>query len=92
MSIINKPFKYKIINKIEITKMTDDLRSYAKKTRSRLVIWFLIILFTVGLGLIWVFYGQRAALLGFLCLSGISIPIGLIALVLLGLSKVVDKE
>ncbi len=72
--------------------MTKDLRNYAKQTRSRLVIWFLIILFVVGLGLIWIIYGVRSALLGFLCLIGAFIPIGLIFLFLIGLDKIVNKE
>jgi len=72
--------------------MTKDLRNYAKQTRSRLVIWFLIILFIIGLGLIWLIYGARSALLGFLCLIGSFIPIGLIFLFLFGLDAIVKNQ
>jgi len=72
--------------------MTKDLRNYAKQTRARLVIWFLIILFVIGLGLIWLIYGARSALLGFLCLIGSLIPIGLIFLFLFGLDAIVKNQ
>ncbi len=72
--------------------MTKDLRNYAKQTRSRLVIWFLIILFVVGLGLIWLIYGAKSALLGFLCLIGSLIPIGMIFLFLFGLDAIVKNQ
>jgi hypothetical protein len=57
-----------------------------------MVIWFILILFILGLGLIWVFLGRNAALFGFLCLLGAGVPIGLIALSLLGLDAVVKKS
>jgi len=63
--------------------MPEDLRKYASQTRLRLILWFLGILFFIGLGLVWILYGREAALLGFLCLLGASIPIGLIAIFLL---------
>jgi len=72
--------------------MTKDLRNYAKQTRARLVIWFLIILFVIGLGLIWLIYGARSAMLGFLCLIGSLIPIGLIFLFLFGLDAIVKNQ
>jgi len=72
--------------------MDKNKTDYAKQTRKRLVIWFLIILFTVGLGLIWLIYGLQAAVLGFFCLLGTTIPIGLIVLLLFGLDQVVKEE
>jgi len=57
-----------------------------------MIFWFIIILFTLGLGLIWVIYGSRAAFLGLICLLGTFIPVGLIALFLFGLGKFVDRE
>jgi hypothetical protein len=41
-----------------------------------------ISLFIIGIGLIWWIYGPGAALMGFLCLLGAFVPIGLIFLVL----------
>jgi len=68
-----------------------NLEDYASQTKFRLVLWFILILFIVGLGLIWVFYGRNAALIGFFCLLGAGIPIGLIAVFLLGLDAIVKK-
>jgi len=68
-----------------------NLKDYASQTKFRLVLWFILILFIVGLGLIWLFYGRNAALIGFLCLLGAGIPIGLIAIILLGLDAIVKK-
>ncbi len=67
--------------------MPEDLRKYASQTRLRLILWFLGILFFIGLGLVWILYGREAALFGFLCLLGASIPIGLIAIFLLLLDR-----
>jgi len=72
--------------------MTNKQQSYTKQTRNRMVIGFLVILFTLGIGLIWIVYGKEAAFLGFICLVGISIPISLIALFLFGLGKISDSN
>jgi len=73
-------------------KKQPTLAEYTAQTRFRLVLWFLLILFFVGLGLIWFFYGRNAAIFGFLCLLGAGIPIGLIAFFLIGLDVVVKKS
>lgn len=62
--------------------MSRDLRKYMRDTNVRLIIGALILLFVVGLGLIWSIYGFGAAVMGFLCLLGAFVPIGLILLVL----------
>lgn len=72
--------------------MKNNDRSYAQQTRTRMVLWFIAILFIVGIGLIWILYGANAAFLGFICLLGSAIPIGLIALFLYGLGKVADPD
>jgi TM2 domain-containing membrane protein YozV len=60
--------------------MGRDLRQYAKQTNLRLVAGFLLLLFIVGDGLIYIFYGRNAALMGLLCLvAGLS-PLVLIML------------
>ena len=71
--------------------MTKDLRKYAKQTNFRLIVGTIIILFVVGLGLIAIFYGLNAALLGLICLLGAFIPIGLIVLLLFGLDRLVNR-
>jgi peptidoglycan/LPS O-acetylase OafA/YrhL len=58
-----------------------DLNKYASKTNRGLIIGGLALLFVVGLGLITLFYGPQAAL----------VPIGLVALAMVGLNAVVKK-
>jgi hypothetical protein len=53
--------------------MYRDLRKYAKQTNLRLIIGFLLVLFFIGDGLIFIFYGQGAAVMGIVCLlAGLS--------------------
>jgi hypothetical protein len=62
--------------------MYRDLRKYAKQTNLRLIIGFLLVLFFIGDGLIFLFYGQGAAVMGIVCLlAGLS-PVILIVGVL----------
>jgi hypothetical protein len=62
--------------------MGRDLRKYARQTNLRLMAGFLVLLFFVGDGLIYIFYGRNAALMGLLCLvAGLS-PLGLILIAL----------
>jgi hypothetical protein len=68
-----------------------DLRKYSSQTLVRLAVGALLILFIVGLGLIAWVYGLAAALMGFLCLLGAMLPVGLIWLFLGGLDWVVKK-
>lgn len=49
-------------------KMERDLRRYASQTNVRLIAGGILLLFVVGIGLIDVFYGHSAALVGLLCL------------------------
>lgn len=57
-----------------------DLREYAKQTNVRLGVGAFLLLFVVGLGLIYIIYGQGAALMGFLCLLAGLTPLVLIFL------------
>jgi hypothetical protein len=62
--------------------MGHDLRQYARQTNLRLIAGFLLLLFLVGDGLIYIFYGRNAALMGLLCLvAGLS-PLVLILIAL----------
>jgi hypothetical protein len=75
--------------------MSRDLRKYAQQTNVRLIFGGLVVLFVVGIGLIYSFYGQGAALIGLLCLLVGLIPVILIWLLffLLDLiTKRADKE
>lgn len=66
-----------------------DLRRYHRQTNLRLVIGFFLILFIIGDGLIWHFYGRAPALFGLFCLIAGSAPIFIISLILLGMDKYV---
>ena len=57
-----------------------DLREYSKQTNVRLGVGALVLLFVVGVGLIWIIYGGGAAGLGFTCLLAALVPIALILL------------
>lgn len=55
-----------------------DLREYAKQTGVRLVLGALILLLVVGVGLIWIIYGEGAAGMGLTCLLAALFPVILI--------------
>jgi hypothetical protein len=71
--------------------MARDLDKYHAETIRRLIYGTLIILFTVGLGLIWFFYGIKAAGMGLLCLIGAFVPILLVIGAIFGMDLVVKK-
>lgn len=71
--------------------MSRDLRKYLKTTNTRILIGAFVLLFVIGLGLIWAIYGFGAAVSGFLCLLGALIPIALIFLALFGLDWIVKR-
>ncbi len=62
--------------------MGRDLRQYARQTNLRLVIGFILVLFIIGDGLIYLFYGRAAAITGLLCLLAAFFPVILIFVVL----------
>ena len=75
--------------------MSRDIRKYARQTNLRLVAGALILLFVVGDGLIYLFYGKGAAFLGLLCLLAALVPVVLTLLVLALLNwitKHADRE
>ena len=61
--------------------MTRDLRKYMQSTNVRLAIGGLSLLFIVGLGLIWLIYGEGAAVVGLICILAGLAPVILIFLV-----------
>lgn len=58
--------------------MSRDLRKYANQTNIRLIFGGFVLVFVVGISLIYLFFGQGAALTGLLCLT-----VGLIPLILI---------
>ncbi len=71
--------------------MSNDLRKYARQTNFRLIAGGILILFLVGLGSIYFFYGSGAALMGFVCLLVGLLPLLLIWISLAGLDWIVKK-
>ena len=63
--------------------MSRDLRKYSRNTNVRLAVGAFILLFVVGIGLIWAIYGQAAAGVGLICLLAALLPVLLILAVFL---------
>ena len=72
--------------------MTRDLRSYSRQTSFRLLAGFLLLVFLVGDGLIYLFMGRNAALMGLVCLVLGLAPAVLVWLLLAGMGWLVKKE
>ena len=68
-----------------------DLREYAKQTNVRLAFGAFILLFVVGVVLIWAFYGERAAGMGFVCLLAALFPIILIVGIFLAIEWILKR-
>ena len=62
--------------------MTRDLRKYASQTNVRLIAGAVLVLLIIGDGLIYLFYGGGAALMGILCILAGIVPVVLTFLVL----------
>ena len=71
--------------------MSRDLRRYARQTNVRLLVGFVLILFLVGDGLIYISYGPRAAQLGLVCMVAGLAPLALVWLLLNLISWVVKR-
>ena len=72
--------------------MNRDLRHYARQTNIRILAGFILLLFIVGDGLIYLFFGQGAALMGLVCLLGGLSPILLILAALWVIDWVAKKN
>ena len=68
-----------------------DLREYAKQTSVRLIIGAFVLLFVVGVGLIWLIYGPAAAGMGLLCLLAAFVPILLIVAIFGGMDWILKN-
>lgn len=62
--------------------MSSDLKSYMNQTKFRLIIGSILIIFFVGDGLIFLFWGKNAAIFGLICLLAGIIPVVLIIAIL----------
>lgn len=71
--------------------MKRDLRKYARQTNVQLLIGFLLLLFVIGDGLIYFFYGRQSAIMGLICLAAGVAPLLIIGLVLWGMEWIVKR-
>ena len=71
--------------------MSKDLRKYSRETSIRMALGAFILLFIVGLGLIWLIYGEGAAGMGFVCLLATLFPIILILAIFLAIEWVLRR-
>jgi len=72
--------------------LSRDLRKYSQQTNIRLIAGGLVLVFVVGVGLIYFFYGAAAALTGLLCLIIGLIPLILIWLMLWLIERFTKRE
>jgi len=79
-------------NQVQYLPMPTNLRKFAAQTNFRLVAGGLLLLFIGGPLLIGWLYGPGAAVTALLCLLGSLLPLGLIALAMLGLDWLVRKN
>jgi hypothetical protein len=68
-----------------------DLRRYARQTNARLLAGSFLLVFVVGLGLSYVFYGPGGALTGLACLLAAMLPVALIAGALWAMDRFVRR-
>jgi membrane protein implicated in regulation of membrane protease activity len=71
--------------------MARDLRQYARQTWVRLIIGAILLIFIVGDGLIYIFYGRSAAVMGAVCLLLGLAPLLLIWIAMLALDFFVKR-
>ena len=68
-----------------------DLREYAKQTNVRLAIGAFILVFIIGVALIWAFYGEGAAGMGLACLLAALFPVALIILFFVAIEWILKR-
>lgn len=72
--------------------MSKDLRAYARTTQARLIAGFLLLVFLIGDGLIFLLYGAGAGLAGLICLLAGLLPIGLVVFFLWLADRIVENQ
>ena len=68
-----------------------DLRDYAKQTNVRLALGAFILLFIVGVGLIWVIYGEGTAGMALTCLLAALVPVILILFIFVAIEWILKR-
>jgi hypothetical protein len=72
--------------------MSRDLRRYSQQTTIRLLVGFFILVFLVGDGLIYLFMGRNAAIMGLVCIGLALAPAILVWGLLAAMGWLVKKE
>jgi len=72
--------------------MPRDLRKYASNTAVQLAVGGVLLLLVIGLGLIALIYGSKAALMGFICILGGLAIVGLVTLSVFALDYFLKKS
>jgi multisubunit Na+/H+ antiporter MnhB subunit len=68
-----------------------DLREHARQTNVRLALGAFILLFVIGVGLIWLIYGGNAAGMAFTCLLAALFPVILILGIFIAIEWVLKR-
>ncbi len=68
-----------------------DLREYARQTNIRLALGAFILLFVVGVALIWAIYGGNTAGMAFTCLLAALFPVILILSIFLAIEWILKR-
>ena len=68
-----------------------DLREYTKQTNVRLAIGAFVLVFVIGVALIWAIYGEGAAGMGLACLLAALVPIALIVLFFVAIEWILKR-
>ena len=77
---------------MEIIRVSKDLRAYTRSTQARMIAGFLLLVFIVGDGLIFIFYGKGAGLAGLICLFAALLPVLLVIFFLWVADRVVENQ
>jgi Zn-dependent protease with chaperone function len=72
--------------------MGRDLKQYARQTNLRLAAGFLLLLMVVGDGLIYLFYGRSAAVMGLLCILAGLVPVAMVLIALWLIDRIVKAS
>ena len=71
--------------------MNRDLRKYTQQTNFQLIAGGLLVLFIIGDGLIWIFFGPSSAIFGLICIAIGLIPVVIIYLVFVFIDWIVKN-
>jgi hypothetical protein len=71
--------------------LSKDLRKYSRETNIRLLLGAFILLFIVGVGLIWLIYGQGAGGMALVCLLAALFPVVLILGIFLAIDWILSR-